>query len=178
MTDRESLPLIFPRAFPLHRSAPERGRNWHLSCSAGFQPVERGGCQGFKGPAPSTLLDELSETSFHGPCYRGVSAKVPGGQIFFNNENKETGSRFLEAASQQAHRESGYAIKNITSNLTSTSWIPLPSHLALPYLSTGSLPQRIFGNNVPSATLPCPHFPIRYDARQDHGRTRCGTSRP
>ena len=54
---RKTLPLIFPRAM----SSRARGRNWHLSPAGGGSS----GCQGFTGPAPSTLLDELTETSFH-----------------------------------------------------------------------------------------------------------------
>ena len=52
-----TLPLIFPRALYIL----VRGRNWHLSSAY----TGSSGCQGFKGPAPSTLLDELFETSFH-----------------------------------------------------------------------------------------------------------------
>ncbi len=54
-----SLPLIFPL---------NRGRTWHLSFQISMdcsQKNQVSGCQGFKGPIPSTLLDELSETSFH-----------------------------------------------------------------------------------------------------------------
>ena len=43
-----------------------------------------GGCQGFKGPAPSTLLDELSETTFHCAYNITFPAHVPPFLVFFS----------------------------------------------------------------------------------------------
>lgn len=53
------LPLICPRII--------QGRKWHLSRKAS-KPC--GGCQGFTGPEPSTLLDETARISCQlGPLY-------------------------------------------------------------------------------------------------------------
>lgn len=46
------------------------------------------GCQGFKGPIPSTLLDELSETSFHSSLLHGLLLTVPAAFIFLGNALK------------------------------------------------------------------------------------------
>lgn len=77
LTDRESLPLIFPRAFPGRLQRREARQELAPFPFGGYVPTERGGCQGFKGPAPSTLLDELSETSFHEPSNRRYPARFP-----------------------------------------------------------------------------------------------------
>lgn len=71
-----------------------------------------GGCQGFKGPAPSTLLDELLETSFHNGAV--TEAKFA---LFRRTPAKSLGSGFLlsgEGAAVFQHRRAPPLFRRIS----------------------------------------------------------------